>query len=321
MTPDTEMASRRTPPKKNSFLDGIITRICGNPVYAFRFSLTDELSAFHGRLGQRSQEPVGIVKAARLSTSLIIAATSSRQVRSQSLKKRLAAWLFPRMPITQFLFDQLRTEINCGKVGLENAVLPSRRRILKQIRQMRDIRANIACGPHPLPNFINLDLHVTVPGVIAWDCRWDLPFADNSVAGLRVEHYLEHLEPREELPAFLKGCLRVLRGGGVLRIIVPDAERYLWAYCRSDLLGFHDLAVPVPFPSDLPTRMDVVNHVFHQWHEHRWGYDCEALSHRLSAAGFGCIERTSYQYSLDPLLAQDCKNHSPYSLYVDAVKS
>ena len=239
---------------------------------------------------------------------------------SLTLKQRLGAWLFPRMPITRFLFDQLRIEMNCCKVRLANQVLPWRRRKLRRIRQTREIHANIACGPHVLAGFLNLDLYVARPDVIAWDCRRNLPFADDAVAGLRVEHFVEHLEPREELPAFLKDCLRVLRAGGILRIIVPDAERYLHAYCRGDVSGFLDLAVPVPFPSDLPTRMDVVNHVFHQWHEHRWAYDCETLAHRLRTAGFGRIEKTSYHCSLDPSLAQDCANHSPYSLYVDAVK-
>ena len=103
-------------------------------------------------------------------------------------------------------------------------------------------------------------------------------------------------------------------------MIVPDAERYLRAYCREDLGGFRDLAVPDPFPADLPTRMDVVNHVFHQWHEHRWGYDFETLAHRLRAAGFTRIERAEYKTSLDPELAQDRDEHAPYSLYVEAVR-
>lgn len=255
-----------------------------------------------------------------MSAGSLTAARTMPGARKLTSKQRLGVWLFPRMPITRFLFEQLRTEMNCGKVRLQNALLLSRRRMLSQIRQMREIRANIACGPRPLKGFLNLDLHHLAPDVIPWDCRWNLPFADGSVAGVRVEHFLEHLEVREELPAFLNACWRVLRNGGVLRVVVPDAERYLRAYCRGDLSGFAELAVPVPFTADLPTRMDVVNHVFHQLHEHRWGYDLEALAHRLRAAGFARVERTSYQHSLDVLLAQDCENHAPYSLYVDAIK-
>lgn len=255
-----------------------------------------------------------------MSASSVTAAGAIAGARGLTAKQRLGAFLFPRMPITRFLFEQLRTEMNCGKVRLQNLLLPSRRRTLRQIRQMREMHANIACGPRPLKGFLNLDLHRLAPDVIPWDCRWDLPFADGSVRGLRAEHFLEHLEVREELPAFLRACRRVLRNGGVLRIIVPDAERYLQAYCRGDLSGFSELAVPVPFPADLPTRMDVVNHVFHQLHEHRWGYDFETVAHRLYACGFERVERTGYRRSLDPLLAQDCENHAPYSLYVDAIK-
>jgi len=111
-----------------------------------------------------------------------------------------------------------------------------------------------------------------------------------------------------------------LEPGGELRIIVPDAARYLQAYCRPDLDGFRELAVPDPFPDDLPTRMDVINHIFHQWGEHRWAYDFETLSLRLRTAGFGTIEQVGYQRSLLPALAQDRDVHAPYSLYVDAVK-
>ena len=106
----------------------------------------------------------------------------------------------------------------------------------------------------------------------------------------------------------------------MLRIIVPDTERYLQAYCRGDLSGFWELEVPNPFPADLPTRMDIINHVFHQWHEHRWAYDFETLVHRLNAAGFTRVERSAYLQSRDPRLAQDRDVHAPYSLYVEAIK-
>lgn len=224
------------------------------------------------------------------------------------------------MPITRFLFDQLRVEFNAILVGLENAVFLTRRRRLADLRRRRDLRVNVACGPRILPDFVNIDLLYRHPDVIAWDCRRRLPLADGSAAGIRVEHFLEHLETREELPTFLKECLRVLRPDGVLRVIVPDAERYLRAYCRDDLVGFRELGVPDPFPEDLPTRMDIINHVFHQWHEHRWSYDFETLAHRLRWAGFTLVERIGYQRSLDPMLAQDWEVHARHSLYVDAVK-
>lgn len=246
-----------------------------------------------------------------------------------TLKQRLGAWLIPRLPVTRFLFDQIRVELDAWSTGAANRLLPTRRRRLARLRRERGLLVNVACGPLALPGFVNLDLYAAHPEVVRWDCRRKLPFAHDAVAGLRAEQFFEHLETREEVPAFLAECRRVLVPGAVLRIVVPDAGRFLAAYCRSvagDLAGFRELAVPEPFPADLPTRMDVVNHAFHQWHEHRWGYDFETLAHRLRAAGFRRVEQTAYRRSLDPRLAGDAANpvdaavHAPYSLYVDAVR-
>ena len=237
-----------------------------------------------------------------------------------TLKQRFGRWFIPRLPITRFVFDILRDEVDAGIVRVQNVVLPGRRRRLRRIRAQRDARVNVACGPQVLPGFINLDLHAATREVMPWDSRRALPLADGSARGIRVEQFVEHLEPREETPVFLRDCYRVLRPGGVLRIIVPDAERYLQAYCRPDLSGFRELAVPDPFPDDLPTRMDFINHVFHQWHEHRWAYDFETLADRLRHAGFAEIERSAYRRSRDPELAADREVHAPYSLYVEALK-
>jgi predicted SAM-dependent methyltransferase len=237
-----------------------------------------------------------------------------------TLKQRAGRWLWPRLPVTRFLFDQLRFEVNAWLTRALNALLPQRRRRLRAIRDGRHLLVNVACGPQVLDAFVNLDLLPAAPDVIAWDCRRRLPLADASATGIRAEQFIEHLETREELPAFLQDCWRALEPGGVLRVIVPDAERYLHAYCRSDLSGFRDLQVPDPFPADLPTRMDVINHVFHQWHEHRWAYDFETLTHRLNRAGFARVERSSYGVSRCPPLAADRDVHAPYSLYVEAVR-
>jgi predicted SAM-dependent methyltransferase len=240
---------------------------------------------------------------------------------SRSLKQRAGQWLWPRLPVTRFLFDQLRVEANAVVTRTQNLWLPARRKRLRDLAQQRHVLVNVACGPQVLDGFINLDLIAAAPSVIAWDCRRLLPIADEGAAGIRAEQFLEHLETREELPAFLRSCRRALEPGGVLRVIVPDAARFLDAYCRGDLSGFRELEVPDPFPADLPTRMDIVNHVFHQWHEHRWAYDFETLAHRLAHAGFATIERASFGVSRLPALAADRDVHAPYSLYVDAVKA
>ena len=246
--------------------------------------------------------------------------TANPRPASLTLKQRIGTLLFPRLPITRFLFNILRDETAAWIVRTKNACLPWRRRRLRRVRAMRDVCVNVACGPQVLDGFVNVDLHHDNPEVVAWDSRRSLPIGDGAARGIRVEQFVEHLETQEELPAFLADCRRALASGGVLRIIVPDAERYLQAYCRADLQGFWDLEVPNPFPDDLPTRMDIINHVFHQWDEHRWAYDFETLAHRLKAAGFTRVERSAYLSSREPALGQDRAVHAPYSLYVEAVK-
>jgi len=245
---------------------------------------------------------------------------TDRQDESLTLKQRLGRLVFPRLPITRFLFNILRDETASWIVRTQNASLPWRRSRLRRVRAMRDVYVNVASGPQVLPAFLNLDLRHDDPEVVRWDSRRSLPVGDGGARGIRVEQFVEHLETLEELPAFLRDCHRALAPGGILRIIVPDAERYLQAYCRADLQGFWDLEVPNPFPDDLPTRMDVVNHVFHQRHEHRWAYDFETLAHRLNAAGFTRVERSAYLSSHESKLGQDRDVHAPYSLYVEAIR-
>jgi predicted SAM-dependent methyltransferase len=237
-----------------------------------------------------------------------------------TLKQRVGQWLFARLPVTRFLFDQIRAEVNAARVQASYVVLPWWRRRALRLRRLRSVLVNVACGPHVAEGFLNVDLLPSSPAVVAWDCRRSIPVSDAAAASVRVEHFLEHLEPREEVPVFLNDVHRALQPGGVLRVIVPDAKRYLEAYCRGDAGAFQELGVTDPFPADLPTRMDVVNHVFHQRHEHRWAYDFETLALRLQAAGFARVEQVGFGASLDPRLACDWREHAPYSLYVDAVK-
>ena len=192
----------------------------------------------------------------------------------------------------------------------------------RRLQRQRNLLLNVACGPFVADGFVNLDLRRYADGVFPWDCRRSLPVADGSCSGIRIEHFLEHLDPRDELPRLLAECHRALAPGGVLRIIVPDTARYLRAYVEGGRRGFDALAIMNPFPDDLPTPLDIVNHVFHQWHEHRWAFDEENLSWRLREAGFDGVSVTEFRQSQLPALgAADRDEHAVYSLYVDCVKT
>lgn len=227
--------------------------------------------------------------------------------------------MWPRLPVTRLLIDQLGLEIAALATRASYLCLPWRRARLRDVRATADALVNVACGAHVEPEFLNLDLFPCAGTVFAWDCRRSLPLATQAAAAVRAEHFVEHLDPRVELPAFLADVRRVLRPGAVLRIVVADAERYLRAYCEDDAAAFEQLAVAHALPHDPPTRLDIVNQIFHHGRRRRWAYDFDTLAQRLRAAGFARVERMPFRVSLDPRLACDRELHAACALYVDAI--
>lgn len=93
---------------------------------------------------------------------------------------------------------------------------------------------NLGCGAafSTAPEWLNLDSH-PLPGrerhVVSYELALGIPFADGRFEAVYHSHFFEHL-PRRMAEPFLRECLRVLRPGGILRIVVPDLERSLRGY-------------------------------------------------------------------------------------------
>jgi predicted SAM-dependent methyltransferase len=119
----------------------------------------------------------------------------------------------------------------------------------------------------------------------------------------------------------------VLQPQGVLRIIVPDVERYVRAYCND---GWEDLTEVRPlhpdhsdvhFGSRFQTKMEVLNAVFRQYFEHKFAYDFPTLEMALKRAGFTDIRRQAFGKSASSDLCIDNPSRVSESLYVEAVKT
>jgi predicted SAM-dependent methyltransferase len=190
-----------------------------------------------------------------------------------------------------------------------------------------NLYVNIGCGSAGLTgDWVNVDYSWYKNVTCAFDCRKDVPFADHSVKGFFTEHFFEHLDYQAEVPEFLRNCWRVLQKDGVLRIIVPDAEKYLRGYCAD---GWEMLKQTRPLDEDLTdklmgiqyqTKMQLVNETFRQGGEHKYAWDFETIKLVLTKAGFSDIHKMSYQQSHDPELAIDMEARRYESLYVEAVK-
>ena len=86
---------------------------------------------------------------------------------------------------------------------------------------------NLGCGTTWHPEWVNVDLTSAAPGILAHDLRRPLPFADRSFDAVYHAHVLEHLDAQDAAP-FMKECVRVVKPGGIVRVVVPDLE----AICR-----------------------------------------------------------------------------------------
>lgn len=102
---------------------------------------------------------------------------------------------------------------------------------------------NLGCGPVFVasPEWVNLDFEARYPWVQGHDLLKPLPFKSCSFDLVYSSHFLEHV-PREYVSSFLQECKRVLRPGGVIRLVLPDADEMFRTYLHLREQGLHDKA-------------------------------------------------------------------------------
>jgi len=90
---------------------------------------------------------------------------------------------------------------------------------------------NVGCGGTYHKSWTNIDMNVSSPYVISHNLLKGLPFEGNNFDVVYHSQVLEHFS-KKEAPKFISECYRVLRVGGVLRIVVPDLENICKEYSR-----------------------------------------------------------------------------------------
>jgi SAM-dependent methyltransferase len=176
-----------------------------------------------------------------------------------------------------------------------------------------------------------------------------IPFDDVSVDVIYHSHMLEHLD-REVAPQFMREVLRVLKPGGIQRIVVPDLERICREYLQSLELSEvdsvhrarHDGFVETMLEQSVrreasgtarqsPVRRFLENLVLgdarRRGETHQWMYDRINLAELLTKAGFVGPHQESYETSAIPSWntfhldkSSDGGEINPGSLYMEASK-
>ena len=151
------------------------------------------------------------------------------------------------------------------------------------------------------------------PDVIRHDLRRGIPFASGTFDVVYHSHFLEHVD-REAVPSVIGENIRVLKPGGVVRVVVPDLRAIVGRY--TDALAAldagdaaareqHEGATHELFDQMVRRRstgsgeqrapVAAVERVIRgsaarTGENHRWMYDSHSLGWALEAAGFVDVE-------------------------------
>jgi SAM-dependent methyltransferase len=145
------------------------------------------------------------------------------------------------------------------------------------------------------------------PNILVHDLRKPLPFPAGFASAVYGSHVLEHLY-LDEAERLLLECHRVLRSGGILRLVVPDLRAVVDEY-----LGERPFADSEQKAAEL-SRADRMNErlglrdrrppsgnvayraysALKDFHSHKWTYDAESLTARFETAGFADVRALGY---------------------------
>jgi len=133
-----------------------------------------------------------------------------------------------------------------------------------------------------------------------------LPVPDHSCDGVYASHVIEHL-PRSLVDVALANTIRLLRPGGIFRVVVPDLGRMIAAYLadpdhdtRADLLIAETGLAVERLPGG---RLRSFAYKFGN-SRHGWLWDEASLRRLLERAGFSDVRRAEFNDSADPRFAE-----------------
>jgi predicted SAM-dependent methyltransferase len=210
-----------------------------------------------------------------------------------------------------------------------------------------DVRLHLGCGSTVVNGWVNIDkspsARVPAPvravlrrvgvlnadqanavfpeGIVHADVRRGLAYADGTVGYVYSSHMIEHMARWQAL-ALLRECHRVLRPGGVVRVVTPDLALLVAEYQRGE----------APYG---PTPADSLIEQLRTFREssagpvqrlmlrllaepHQWLYDGESAMALFREAGFDAPRVTGYRESALPEI--DVLEDRDGSLFVEAAR-
>lgn len=210
-----------------------------------------------------------------------------------------------------------RWDVHFLRVRAWNAITSQRRRIRDFLASgQKPLFLNLGSGPRGVDDghWVNVDGFRDRCVHFLLDFGRPLPFPDDSFDGVFCEHVMEHFS-LEDGKRLAREAHRVLRLGGCLRVVVPDAELLLQRYFDAPQEILRRRC------ADAVTPMEAVNLYFRQRYEHQFLYDWRTMEKMLLGAGFEVVSRSGFGEGRHcPSLVLDDEKYEWESLYVEALK-
>jgi predicted SAM-dependent methyltransferase len=223
---------------------------------------------------------------------------------------------WPVRALLRILPPALRQAIGFELASLAGRTLARRLRLDPTRTNYLDLGA----ADDGLEGFVSLDFFTNHAASYGADLRFPLLIDDAVFDGIFTEHTLEHLN-YEEVRRLLGECLRILKPGGRIRVIVPDVFIIAENYVRKDDSFFAEFetAMLARRGRTLQTKMEALSFEL-QENGHRSAWDFETMGLFLERAGFAEVARVGYRQGADPTLLCDRDDHGRrlLSLYVEA---
>jgi|HubBroStandDraft_1064217.scaffolds.fasta_scaffold00439_4 predicted SAM-dependent methyltransferase len=196
---------------------------------------------------------------------------------------------------------------------LRRSILRSDERLrTKYLYKTKTPKLHIGGGWCRLDGWLNTDLDV-IPDVMQMDATKRFPFGDGTFHYVYTEHMIEHVSYPQGT-YMLRECHRVMRKGGVIRVITPDLAAVMELYGgdlsadqKKYLSWFCQTFVPAEYPAN---AVAAINAMFRLW-GHQFIYDEATLADAMRAAGFSSVTRRLLSESDHPDL-QNLGNEQRY---------
>jgi predicted SAM-dependent methyltransferase len=181
------------------------------------------------------------------------------------------------------------------------------------------VKINLGSGHWKFDDWVNVDLDFASRPDVRADLSARLPFRDACADFMHTEDFIDQLD-LEHAAQFLRECHRILKPGGVIRVLTPDVEQLADLYLRHPeqlkTLWREHVGVPLKFG----TAAEILN-VGMRFAGHTFLYDAETFGKLATSCGFRAV-RVSFQASAhSELRGHDLRSpETAISLYHDCHK-